>query len=124
MNNILGIGSDIIEVDRIKKSIDKHGDHFLTRLFSPDEIKYCFEHKHPEIRVAGRFAAKEAVAKALGTGFGKKLQWNDFKILNTSSGKPEVFFQEKILAEMKNVNVLITISHCEKYAVAFALRVS
>lgn len=123
MKNILSIGTDIIEVDRIKTSIDKHGNHFLSRLFSSNEIEYCLKYKHPEVRVAGRFAAKEAIAKTLG-GFGKNLHWEDFEILNSPEGKPKVFFNEKILGLSPGLQVLITISHCEKYAVAFAMRIS
>ncbi len=115
MNNapIHGIGVDIIEIERIKDSITSHGDHFLSRIFTPLEIEYCQKHADPAVHFAGRFAAKEALAKALGTGFGKDLSWKDLEIISDPRGKPTVQYQ--------NYQIYLSISHCKTYAVAMAV---
>src|SRR5271155_5534584 len=94
---ILGIGNDIIEVERIRKSIDTHGLRLLTRLFTTKEQDYCLKYKDPVPHFAGRFSAKEAVVKALGTGFGEHVSWLDIEILNDTLGKPHVFFSPQLL---------------------------
>ncbi len=115
MNNIpiQGIGVDIIEIERIQDSIEKHGDHFLNRIFTPLEISYCLSHARPETHFAGRFAAKEAISKALGSGFGKELSWKDLEILSDEKGKPIVHYQDYLIH--------LSISHCRTYAVAMAI---
>jgi holo-[acyl-carrier protein] synthase len=118
---IKGLGSDIIEIERIKRSISKHGHKFLEKLFTEKEIIYCQQHKLFQRHFAGRFAAKEAIAKALGTGIGKMLEWKDMEILNNSVGKPEVFLSEKAYALFNKPNILISISHCKSFATATAL---
>ena len=117
MKNIKGLGNDIIEIDRIKKAIDLHGEIFLKRLFTEKEIKYCQKHKNNQERFAGRFAAKEAIIKALkGGGFEKKLSFLDIEILNEENGKPYVKFLKDIPGK-----ILLTISHCKKMACAVAI---
>ncbi len=111
---ILGLGTDIIEIERIKESLTKFGASFYTKLFTQREIDYCLSHKDPTPYFAGRFAAKEAIAKALGCGFGKDLSWHDIEIVNNDLGKPEVF--------MKNDSfIILSISHCRTYATATAI---
>src|SRR4029077_8281219 len=75
--NVTGIGVDIVETARIRDSLEKFGDRFLNRCFLPDEIAYCRSMKFPELHFAARFAAKEAISKAFGTGIGKQLGWRD-----------------------------------------------
>ena len=122
-NNMLikGIGSDIIEIERIQRSISSHGLKFLEKLFTEKEITYCQKHKHSHRHFAGRFAGKESIAKALGTGIGKKLEWKDIEILNNSEGKPEVFLSEKAYNLFDKPSILLSISHCKSYATATAI---
>jgi holo-[acyl-carrier protein] synthase len=111
---ILGLGTDIIEIERIKDSLAKFGASFYTKLFTQREIDYCLSHKDPAPYFAGRFAAKEAIAKALGCGFGKDLSWHDIEIVNNNLGKPEVLIKN-------NNQIIVSISHCRTYATATAL---
>lgn len=110
------IGVDIIEIDRVEKIISEFGDKFLKKVFSEAEISYCNSKAKPSQHFAARFAAKEAVSKALGTGFGKDLMLKDVEVRNDLNGKPIVFYKG-----IKNDKVLISISHCDHYVVAFAV---
>jgi holo-[acyl-carrier protein] synthase len=116
-----GLGSDIIEISRMKTSIERHGQHFLNRLFSQREQDYCFKFQDPVPHFTGKFAAKEAVAKALGTGFGTHLSWHDLEILNDQKGQPKVFFSEAAYHHFQNPQILVSVSHCADYAVAVAI---
>ena len=87
---ILGTGIDIIEVARIRASHEKFGERFLKRILRPGEIAYCLGHKQPAPFLAARFAAKEAVSKAFGTGIGAHLGWHDMEICRKESGEPFV----------------------------------
>jgi len=113
---ILGIGTDIIEVDRIRSAIEEHGDRFIERLFTEQEKKYCLKHRFPFRHFAGRFAAKEAIAKSFGLGFGKEISWKDIEIVNDEKGKPIVYFQGE-----RRDDIHISISHCRQYATATAI---
>jgi len=118
---ILGIGNDIIEIERIRKSFDRHGYRFLTKLFSTQEQDYCLKHTDPIPHLAGRFAAKEAVVKALGTGFGEHASWLDIEIINDELGKPCVVLSENLSKKCKNSIILVSISHCDSYVNAIAI---
>lgn len=118
---IAGIGCDILEVTRVEKLIRKYGQHFLDRLFSPKEQSYCESNVHASEHYAGRFAAKESISKALGTGFGGHLSWLDIEILKDSHGKPYVVFSEKAKLHFKDPQMMVTISHSREYAMAFAV---
>ena len=123
---LLGIGTDIIECARIAQMIDRHGEHFLKKVFSPSEIEYCGRHKYPAPQYAGRWAAKEALLKALGTGWAKGIQWTDLEILNEPGGEPRVYLRNAAAnwATQRGISeFLISISHTEHYAVAFATAV-
>jgi holo-[acyl-carrier protein] synthase len=85
---IVGLGIDITEVDRIEAAIARHGQPFLKRVFTPSEIEYCERHKNRFERYAGRFAAKEAGMKALGTGWRRGVRWVDFEVVRLASGRP------------------------------------
>ncbi len=116
-----GIGTDIIEIDRVRKSIERHGQHFLNRLFSQREQDYCYKFKDPVPHFAGRFAAKEAIVKALGTGFGAQMSWLDIEVIQDEHGKPIVHLTQEALKVSAEKAILVSISHCEAYATATAL---
>jgi holo-[acyl-carrier protein] synthase len=87
---IVGLGVDISEVDRIREAISRHGERFLARVFTPAEIAYCNRHRDRAERFAGRFAAKEATMKALGTGWSHGVRWVDIEVSRMPSGKPTI----------------------------------
>lgn len=113
-----------METNRIQQSIERHGATFLERIFTEAERAYCDQMKKPEIHYAARFAAKEAVSKSFGTGFGKNLGWNDVEVIRKESGEPQVELSGagKRFAEQNGIDrVLISLSHSERYAVANAI---
>lgn len=118
---IQGLGTDIIEIERIKANIDRYGLRFLDRIFTAKEQWYCLTKKESAVHFAGRFAAKEAVAKALGSGFSGGLSWLDIEIINDEKGKPVVHLSQKITANLAGLDVIISISHCRDYATATAI---
>ena len=115
------VGIDIIEIKRVKKTIDRWKEHFLERVFTKGELKYCLKKKFPEISFAGRFACKEAVMKALGTGLSKGMGWKDFEIVQGNKGKPELSISKKIEKQFGKPKFLISLSHSKEYAVAVAI---
>ncbi|HEY0984027.1 MULTISPECIES: holo-ACP synthase [unclassified Schlesneria] len=121
---IVGLGTDIVEVERIEKMISDHGDHFLTRVFTADEIQHCQPRREPAPHYAGRWAAKEAVMKVLGTGFTPQVGWTDIEVKVRSSGQPYVELHgatQQVAVELGVDEILITISHTRKYATATAV---
>lgn len=118
---IKGIGNDIVEIERIRKSYERHGYRFLTRLFSEKEQDYCLKFKDPVPHIAARFSAKESIAKALGTGFGEHLSWLDIEILNDPSGKPNAHFSAELKQKFDDPLILISISHCHLYVSTSAI---
>jgi holo-[acyl-carrier protein] synthase len=121
---ILGTGIDIIEVARIAASYARFGERFVHRLLLTDEIAYCAGHKNPAPFIAARFAAKEAISKAFGTGIGRQLGWLDMEIRRKESGEPYVILHGKgeELFESRNAKqLLVSLSHTENYAAATAI---
>jgi holo-[acyl-carrier protein] synthase len=121
---ILGTGIDIIEVARIASSFEKFGERFVNRILLPDEIAYCLSHRKPAPFLAARFAAKEAVSKAFGTGIGAQLGWQDIEIRRQESGEPFVVLhgKGKVLLETRGAKQLhVSLSHTEHYAAATAI---
>ncbi len=121
---ILGIGTDIIEVGRIEASYERFGERFLNRILLRGEIDYCLSHKAPGPFLAARFAAKEAISKAFGTGIGAQLSWHDIEIRRKPSGEPYVVLHgpgEQLLAARKGRAVLVSLSHTQHHAVAIAI---
>jgi holo-[acyl-carrier protein] synthase len=120
---IYGIGSDIVEIERIKKAIERQGQPFLDKIFSPKELEYCKKFKEPFSHFAGKFAAKEAIVKSFQTGFNSSVLWSDIEVLNDpKSGAPYVKLSDKLIEKYgKEASVMITISHSKDNAVAFAL---
>ncbi len=124
---VLGTGIDIVETERIEQSLEKFGERFLKRVFHPDEITYARSMKFPALHLAARFAAKEAISKAFGTGIGKQLGWTDMEIRRKGSGEPYVVLHGKgaDLAKRRGVTqVLVSLSHCKAYSAASAILLS
>ncbi|HEV2393897.1 MAG TPA: holo-ACP synthase [Verrucomicrobiae bacterium] len=121
---ILGVGIDIIEVSRIEASYKKFGERFLNRILHPQEISYCLSHRAPGPFLAGRFAAKEAISKAFGTGIGAQLAWRDMEVARKQTGEPFVILHEggQALLQARGAQaVLISISHTQVHATAVAI---
>jgi len=121
---IIGIGTDIIECLRIAQMIDRHGELFIQRVFTPHEIEYCAQRKAATQHYAGRWAAKEAVLKAIGTGWAKGIGWRDIEIHNQPGGKPIIRLEgvaREVCAELLISDIHISISHCRSHATAYAL---
>jgi holo-[acyl-carrier protein] synthase len=124
--NVVGIGTDITECLRIAQMIERHGEIFITRVYTEHEIEYCQCRKQATQHFAGRWAAKEAVLKALGTGWRRGISWRDVEIRNDPSGKPTVALRggaRDVVEELGITEMLISISHCRSHATAFALAV-
>jgi holo-[acyl-carrier protein] synthase len=118
---ILGIGTDIIEISRIKANIERYQERFLDRIFTESEQTYCLSRKEPSLHFAGRFAAKEAVSKALGTGFSEGLNWLDIEVYLDEKGKPHIRPSPNLNSLFSSPVFDISISHCHTYAIAFAI---
>ena len=124
MSQIIGIGTDIIECLRIAQMIERHGDLFINRVYTPHEIQYCQTRKQATQHYAGRWAAKEAVLKALGTGWRRGISWRDIEIRNAPSGRPVVALRggaRDVVEQLGITEMLISISHCRSHATAYAL---
>jgi holo-[acyl-carrier protein] synthase len=123
---IVGTGIDIVENARIAASIERHGSRFLARVFTDSEIQYCAGMKAPEPFYAARFAAKEAISKAFGTGIGAQLGWLDIDIRRKATGEPFVVLTGAGADTARRLGITelrLTMSHTEHYAVAHALAV-
>jgi holo-[acyl-carrier protein] synthase len=118
---ILGTGIDIIEVARIASSYERFGERFVNRILLPAEIAYCLSHRNPAPFLAARFAAKEAISKAFGTGIGAQLGWQDIEICKKESGEPFVVLHgngKKLFESRGAKQLLVSLSHTEYYAAA------
>ena len=121
---ILGLGIDLIEVARIESSFERFGDRFVNRILLPNEITYCLAYKKPGPFLAARFAAKEAISKAFGTGIGAQLGWQDMEVGKKPSGEPFVILHgagEKLLQARGARHVLLSLSHTQGHAAAVAV---
>ncbi len=119
---VLGLGIDIIEITRIEKSITKFGDQFLNKVFTKSEIEYCNPKSNKYQHYAARFAAKEAIAKAMSYSGEEGFSWHDIEIYNESNGLPKV----KLFNKMKNIlgndkQILISMSHSDNYVSCAAI---
>ena len=118
-SNVVGVGIDQIEVSRIRESMERHGESFLSKVFSEQEQEICLQRADPAPCLAARFAAKEAVSKALGTGIGKEFGWLDMQVDKAQSGQPIALFTEHgklALAGMHASSALISLSHLKEIA--------
>ncbi|MDR3110987.1 MAG: holo-ACP synthase [Planctomycetaceae bacterium] len=121
---IIGIGTDIADCKRIARMLEKHPKSFRRHVFTDNELAYCDSGKSSLTHFTGRWAAKEAILKALGTGWTSGITWRDVEITNEPSGRPIVKLTggAKTIADTKNITeIKVTISHCPDYAVAFAV---
>lgn len=123
---IVGLGTDIIETVRIGQMIERHGELFLQRVFTEQEIRYCQRRKEAIQHYAGRWAAKESVMKTLGTGFTRGVGFHDIEVVNRRSGQPAITLRggaQEVAKRLGIDDVLITISHCRAYATATAIAI-
>jgi len=123
MSNIIGLGLDATDIDRIADTIERYGGRFLNRVFTDGEIAYCNRRRVPAIHFAGRFAAKEAAMKALGTGHSGGVLWRDVEVVRRG-GPPQLMFHggaARRLAEMGGQSTLLTITHSDELALAQVL---
>lgn len=119
---VIGIGIDIIEIDRIKESAENYGDRFLNKIYTQRELDYCLKKKYKYQHLAARFAAKEAVYKALATGWNKEVSWQNIEISNEPNGMPVVTLTgnlKKFLEKGKNLK--ISMSHSRDYVTCVAI---
>jgi holo-[acyl-carrier protein] synthase len=121
---VVGIGTDIIECLRIAQMIERHGELFLRRVYTDREVMYCSARKAATQHYAGRWAAKEAVLKSLGTGWSGGIQWTDIEVRNEVGGAPRIALAGKareLCEERRIMEIMISISHCRSHATAYAL---
>ena len=119
--SVIGIGVDLVECGRIERSLDRFGEKFLRRVFTEGEIEYSMSMKFPARHLAARFAAKEAVSKAFGTGIGKAMGWRNIDIRKKKSGEPFLVFSgpaQELATKRGVTSALISLSHTEHHAVA------
>ncbi|MEM0964667.1 MAG: holo-ACP synthase [Verrucomicrobiota bacterium] len=125
-SSVLGIGIDFIEVSRIARALERQRERFRNRVFTDEELAYCDGMKFPAPHFAARFAAKEAVSKAFGTGIGEFLGWKSAAVAKDSLGKPFIRLdsQGKELLQKKGGNdVLVSLAHTKEHATAVAVLV-
>jgi holo-[acyl-carrier protein] synthase len=124
---VFGIGVDIVETARIQASIERFGDRFLGRVFTEGERAYCDSMPVPARHYAARFAAKEAVSKALGTGIGRQAGWRDIEVTRKDTGQPAILFHgpaAQLAAALNIREILISLSHSDHYSVANAILIA
>ena len=121
---IVGLGVDIAEIDRIEAAMRRHGHSFVKRIFTPAEIAYCERHRNQAERFAGRFAAKEAAMKALGTGWAHGVRWVDIEVVRERGGKPTLKLSGaslEIAGRLGVKNIALTITHSGNTALALVI---
>jgi len=121
---ILSTGIDLIEVDRIRNAMNRHGERFVRRFLLPDELAYCQSHRDPAPFVAVRFAAKEAASKAFGTGIGAALGWLDLEVRHRESGQPYFVLHGRgasLFADRRATALHLSLSHTSLHASAVAI---
>lgn len=124
---IVALGLDLTEVARIRDMIERHGERFKQRTFTEGERAYCDRNADPAMHYAARFAAKEAVSKALGTGFADGVSWQDIEVLRASSGQPSIALHNGAAAralELGIARVLVTLTHTKEMAAASVVAVA
>lgn len=121
---ICGTGVDIAETSRIQGSLERHGERFAKKVFTPAEIAYCEKFKNRAERYAARFAAKEAAFKALGTGWREGVRWLDVEVTHQPSGKPELILSgraQEVARGLRITRMSVSISHSDRYVVALVI---
>ncbi len=125
--NIVGHGIDLVECERVERVWRMHPERFLARILTPSERVYCARRKNPVPHIAGRFAAKEAILKMLGTGWRGQIAWTDMEVLNDPAGQPLVALTGQTAEAARRLGItriLISITHTEKHAAASAIGLS
>ena len=117
---ITGTGIDLIEVARIRTMLERHGDRFKERTFTAGEIAYCDAQAHPGIHYAARFAAKEAAAKALGTGLWSEagVNWTDIEVLRDTNGRPSLVLHGMAAVRSSGLRAHVSLTHTQEHAMA------
>lgn len=117
---ITGTGIDLIEVARIRTMLERHGDRFKERTFTAGEIAYCDAQAHPPIHYAARFAAKEAAAKALGTGLWSEagVNWTDIEVLRDANGRPSLVLHGMAAVRSSGLRAHVSLTHTQEHAMA------
>ena len=126
-SRVLGIGVDIVETSRIQSSIERFGDRFLRRVFTQGERDYCSAMPVPARHYGARFAAKEAVSKAFGTGIGSRIGWRDIEVKRKETGEPFVLLHGSaadLAGTLHVIQALISLSHSDHYSVANAILIA
>ncbi len=121
---LLAHGIDLVDFPRIEEMLKRHGDRFLERVFTPEEQKYASSNKNNIEKLAGRFAAKEAIMKLIGTGWRGKIAWTDIEVINTKAGQPQVRLSGEVKKIADNLNITqiaISITHAANFAIASAM---
>ena len=121
---VVGLGTDLAEIARVARSIDRFGDRFLERVYTPGEIAYCQSKRNFAESFAARFAAKEAGAKALGTGISHGVSWREFEVLRARSGKPSLVLHGRaaeIARQLGVVRSTLSLTHSRETAMAVVL---
>jgi holo-[acyl-carrier protein] synthase len=121
---ILGVGTDLVSIERIARFCDRHGERGLRRVFTPAELEYCLALARPAPSLAARFAAKEAFFKAIGTGVGPGGRWIDAEVVRAGSGRPALRLHGRaaLLARRRHVRrVHLSVSHTDDHALAFVI---
>ena len=121
MTMVKGIGVDIIEIDRIRRSIESIGDRFLSKVYTGTEIAYCDAKANRYQHYAARFAAKEALSKALSTGWAGEFRWKDVEVTNAPSGQPHITLHGTLAEHLAGATVMLSMSHSESHVVAMVL---
>ena len=121
---IIAHGIDLVDRPRIKQMVQRHGDRFLNRVYTAKEQQYAESHRDNIEKLAGRFAAKEAVLKLIGTGWQGKIAWTDIEVVNNSAGQPEVTITgevERIAKKLGITQISVSITHTANFAIASAI---
>jgi phosphopantethiene--protein transferase domain len=121
MSKILGIGVDVVDVQRMKDVLEKQGKVFLDKVFSDMEVTYCKTRRKPYIHFGARFAAKEAVAKAMRTGWSGAFHWRDIEVVNDQSGAPHILLSRDVAKALDQCTVHLSLSHTDNTIVAFVV---
>ncbi|UCD49691.1 MAG: holo-ACP synthase [Phycisphaerales bacterium] len=124
---IIAHGIDLVDCPRIEQMVERHGDRFVNRVFTEAEQAYARSRKNAIEKYAGRFAAKEAILKLVGTGWRGKIKWTDIEVINDAAGRPEVTLSgevKRIAESLKITHVSISITHTANFAIASAVALS
>jgi holo-[acyl-carrier protein] synthase len=121
MGNIQGIGVDVVDVQRMRDVLEKQGKIFMNKIFSDMEVTYCKTRKKPYIHFAARFAAKEAVAKAMRIGWSGVFHWRDIEVINDQSGAPHILLSRDVAKALEQYTIHLSLSHTDTTVVALVV---